>query len=314
MMGVDTGWAALSNIISRDYLDRLYHLRYPSTQDEAQLVAQIRRWKAGTPPDISEELGQLVRPVLKQLSKHQQRWAARPPPVAAALLPADTLDPAYIRRAIALVFLLDQCPRMYCSSGAADARWVGGFFDLMAQELVWNILLSPPADGQLVPILDAAHWARVGYTFHEFLYISSLILTAADHSEEIGCHRQLKVIVQTRRRGIHEVTGRHDPYVGLLAAEMDSVYTFSQWMRRGLPDTPSVEEFAYLRLAVIDVHWPIIAKFGRYPWRNGSLGRQNTAEEERFLTETNHFGEASADAAEKIALDVEAGTWTGLGD
>ena len=34
-------------------------------------------------------------------------------------------------------------------------------------------------------------------------------------------------------------------------------------------------------------HHDIIARFGRYPYRNGVLGRTTTPEEEKFLSETD---------------------------
>jgi hypothetical protein len=64
---------------------------------------------------------------------------------------------------------------------------------------------------------------------------------------------------------------------------------------------------------ILDAHWPIIKRFGRYPYRNAIFGRVSTEEEGKWLDDTGHFGEASPEVAERIRKDVEKGQWTPLG-
>lgn len=60
------------------------------------------------------------------------------------------------------------------------------------------------------------------------------------------------------------------------------------------------------------IHTPIIAEFGRYPYRNGMLGRHNSSKENKFLEDTNHFAELDAETIRRIRADVDAGRWSPL--
>ncbi|HYG07293.1 MAG TPA: DUF924 family protein [Stenotrophomonas sp.] len=53
-------------------------------------------------------------------------------------------------------------------------------------------------------------------------------------------------------------------------------------LHRGLPE-PEADQWALL-------HQDIIARFGRFPHRNAALGRETTAEEQRFLDEGGFAG------------------------
>ena len=57
-------------------------------------------------------------------------------------------------------------------------------------------------------------------------------------------------------------------------------------------DHPQYEKALTLTLDYAVKHYDIIKRFGRFPHRNAVLGRTNTEEEERYLTESNeHFGQ-----------------------
>ncbi|KAJ2980663.1 hypothetical protein NQ176_g2512 [Zarea fungicola] len=64
---------------------------------------------------------------------------------------------------------------------------------------------------------------------------------------------------------------------------------------------------------ILDTHLPIIANYGRYPYRNAILGRESTAAENRWLDDTSHIAEAPADVAARIKSDIAKGIWTPLG-
>lgn len=62
----------------------------------------------------------------------------------------------------------------------------------------------------------------------------------------------------------------------------------------------------------MDVHYPPLQKFGRYPYWNGFLGRSNTVEEEEWIKESGLFKGPPSDIKDKIRADVQAGQWTPL--
>lgn len=51
------------------------------------------------------------------------------------------------------------------------------------------------------------------------------------------------------------------------------------------PETSPFREYLLSQFLYMERHTAIIRRFGRYPHRNGVLGRESTAEELRFLIE-----------------------------
>ncbi|KAH7041498.1 uncharacterized protein B0I36DRAFT_345094 [Microdochium trichocladiopsis] len=281
----------LSVILGPEVLDELFGLRFPPTaNDPDQVLAQATLWsQPGLPPDLDSKLRQLTVPILRALSQNYgpdpdtllsllidpmlpaTTKSRAPAPEASSrypVLPSDLLDRAYIPRAVALVMLLDQCPRMYASSGpGTDARWVAHFFDPVAQALVYDVLLSQDwflnYDGDDDDSGDdkgRGHWANAGYTFQEYLYITALVLTAADHSEDMTRHDALQAILAQRRAAIQHCTGTESPpfFRPPYDDVADETHAFSAWFRRGLPRFATVEEFALLRCATSGLTMPDI--------------------------------------------------------
>lgn len=65
---------------------------------------------------------------------------------------------------------------------------------------------------------------------------------------------------------------------------------------------------------LMDIHKPIIDRFGRYSYANGARGRDDTAEELHWLEEVDHFAQESPEVARQIKKDIELGVWQPLGE
>ncbi|KAF3767077.1 hypothetical protein M406DRAFT_253240 [Cryphonectria parasitica EP155] len=65
---------------------------------------------------------------------------------------------------------------------------------------------------------------------------------------------------------------------------------------------------------LFDTHKPIIDRFGRYPYRNGTLARASTPEEVEWLEQVGHYGETPSEVARQVKRDVERGIWQPLGE
>jgi hypothetical protein len=65
---------------------------------------------------------------------------------------------------------------------------------------------------------------------------------------------------------------------------------------------------------IFDAPPPIIEAFGRYPYRNGAVGRESTPTELEWIEKTGHFGEVEPEVAKRIREDVLARRWTPLGE
>lgn len=64
---------------------------------------------------------------------------------------------------------------------------------------------------------------------------------------------------------------------------------------------------------LMDIHKPIIDRFGRYPYTNPDRGRKSSKEELEWAERTDHFGEVPPEVAKQLGEDYEAGVWQPLG-
>jgi hypothetical protein len=71
--------------------------------------------------------------------------------------------------------------------------------------------------------------------------------------------------------------------------------------------------YAYWMCKLMDIHKPVVDKFGRYPYRNAYFGRQNTLEEEAWAVKRARFSMASEELKSRLKQDIDAGIWTPLG-
>ena len=62
----------------------------------------------------------------------------------------------------------------------------------------------------------------------------------------------------------------------------------------------------------MDVHYPPLERFGRYPYWNDFLGRVDTPEEEEWKKQSGRFKGMPAEIKDKIRADVEAARWSPL--
>jgi hypothetical protein len=209
-------------------------------------------------------------------------------------LPAPT-DASFPEQAFGLIIVLDQGPRQ-CFDGMDD-RWTSAYFDVLVQALLAE-LRALPADQQpwtkerwLHDVgADESHWFLASF-WHE----AALALTA--HV----------------RHAVHALTGDADPYQAPEIAHKtrtDPLAFFHTAMARCPPAPLALSALVYWMLMLIETHTPIVRTFGRYPYRNGALGREDTEAERVFMEQTSGFAGVEADVRKRIAEDVREGRWT----
>jgi hypothetical protein len=65
---------------------------------------------------------------------------------------------------------------------------------------------------------------------------------------------------------------------------------------------------------VLDVHKPIIDKFGKYPYQDVGKGRESTDEEKEWtIIFQNGVDHSNSEVAKRIREEVVKGRWTPLG-
>ncbi len=136
------------------------------------------------------------------------------------------------------------------------------------------------------------------------------------HSE----HRQRQEIAlaftDETRSVVESVSGQEDPYRSKRGEILTDVYAFPRVYMAGPPEGDDVtrESWTFWMSMLMDVHVPIIGRFGRYPYQNAILGRQSTEEEAAWIEKTEHFAEEDEDVARKIKEDIKQGRWRPLGE
>ena len=74
----------------------------------------------------------------------------------------------------------------------------------------------------------------------------------------------------------------------------------------------SMGDFVSWFLMIFETHRPIVKLFGRFPARNGILGRETTGKEDEFLERTNRFGCVRKEVEKMVKEDVKNGVWKPL--
>ena len=217
-------------------------------------------------------------------------------------------------QALGLQILLDQAPRILCTD--TDERWRNDYFDHLALGFAKRLRELPAGQS----LEKKERWAQVGYSFDHWTSIIILVIAPFAHAEDMECQRVQTSLTCYLRDETERYCGAVDPHFsanpGL--AESQDVGAFSRIAKTGGPEEgehAGVQDHVFWFCWILDAHVPIIRVFGRYPYRNAAVGRVCTEEEERFLEETDRFGEMKDERAKKrIREDVEKGIWTPLGE
>lgn len=175
----------------------------------------------------------------------------------------DLVKPTSALDWLGLVLLLDQLPRN-CYRGA-EAALVYTFFDPIARAIAFKaleqgILTTSP---DIRYRLALRHWFYLPFMHSEDLAHQELVLGQyREMSEDLWNLLDHK---SAGKLGQKELACRE-----VLASNRDAVEAVMK------------QNFKFQK-----EHHDIIARFGRYPYRNQVLGRSTTEEEEKFLTQTN---------------------------
>ncbi|KAL3476356.1 hypothetical protein BJX99DRAFT_258486 [Aspergillus californicus] len=163
---------------------------------------------------------------------------------------------------LGLILLLDQLPRN-CYRGV-EAALVFTFFDPIARVLALRAL------GEKVDSSSPEIRYRLG--LRHWFYLPLM------HSEDLG-HQQLCLEQYRKMAGdIHRLLDESPK--GLSGKELAYRETLAG-------NRKAIEEICAQNLKFQKEHHDIIAQFGRYPFRNKTMGRESTQEEEKFLREEN---------------------------
>lgn len=214
-------------------------------------------------------------------------------------------------KAIGLLALLDQGPRALFSG--ANERYSYGYFDQLTAKLARQLEALPAAQRPF----SVSRLMEQGWSFDYAIAAVIWFMVPFVHSEHLEDQERQITISEEIRKAVEEHTGKIDPNRATIEEDSKDIYAFGRILVKETPkwEGTKLEDFVFWFLRLTRVHKPIIDKFGRYPYRNNSLGRISTPEEIQYLEDTDHFAMMEdEDAIKKIRQDVEAGIWSPLED
>ena len=223
-------------------------------------------------------------------------------------LPSPSM-PDFPPQALALHILLDQAPRL--ALRGQDTRWTFGYFGALTLRFAQELAALPV---ELQP-QRVQRWQGLGYGFEGAWLRAFLLSTAFVHAEEPSAQRfGQEMIEEECRKGAEAHYGTADPTRVLDEEDGKDVTLFPKLVREAQDGAEGLkrEEALWRLCRIVRVHEPIIKVFGRYPYRNGWLGRENGTGEADFRKSIGDFEAADPETARKVREDVEAGRWAPL--
>ncbi|GJE92993.1 hypothetical protein PsYK624_091520 [Phanerochaete sordida] len=296
----------LSKVLTPELFEALRRVHMPWAEDKPLDYYAVVKGFFGGEPDHRPEFYRLAfHQALKPLSELGVEYV---PDLMQFLPPPEA--PNFPSQALGLLLLLDQAPRSVFSG--TNERYTYGYFDVLAQRVVLRLLalpahLRPDSTARLM----AQGWSREYALVARFWFYTPLI-----HSESEQYHEMQIALMEDLRSEVEACVGKQDPGRATMKQDFEDVYGFARLIRTApIHEGVGMDGFFFWLLRVIVVHVPIIRKFGHYPYRNNSLGRVSTEEEEQYAKDTDYFAmQRDEEVIKKIRADVEAGKWSPLQD
>ena len=258
-------------------------------------------------PEGREEFHKMIFPALKALSV----LGLDNVPDLMTLLPPPS-SPEFPEQALGLQLLVDQGPRSFCKG--VDKRWEANYFDVISQRLAKSFFALPD---NLRPWNKERWLGQLGASFDYWMLPSVWFLAPWEHSEHVEDQELAEKWTEHLRIEVEKQSGEKDPNRAKREELFKDTHALLRMFQEGGPSLQgrvTTARYLFWLFTVLNVHKPIIDKFGRYPYRNAGAGRVSTEEEKVWIEETGRFGVVEPDVAEKIMEDVKAGRWTPLGE
>lgn len=304
----------LDTIITPSLLEQLSHARIPWPRQEPISGDALMESYFGGEDDFTSRAA-IAWPALLALSQAYGPSRSSPSttvPDVTRFLP-DPASATFPAQALGLHVLLDQSPRVLLRG--ADARWTS-WFDAVVRRLYdfLRALPEPQRPWARARWQGAAAGAGAAAASFEYWFCVAWEFNASMAHQESRAHQAASAAAMGSLRGeVEAFSGRRDPGRDDAARRRD-VYAFPRLIEGvDLGRRWAFHEAAFFFIEVVEVHSPIIDRYGRYPYRNAIEGRDSSEEERDWLEKTHHFAEAAPDVARKVRQDVEAGRWTPLG-
>ncbi|KAI0132886.1 hypothetical protein BJ170DRAFT_615665 [Xylariales sp. AK1849] len=292
----------LNTLLTPELFETLVNARLPFSMTEPLDFEDVgqKQFKGKAP--IPGQVGERVWPILEALSKLGLESV---PDLLQFLSPI--ADDEFPRHALGLQMLLDQMPRSLLRD--IDGRWRSAYFDMISLSYAHTLDALPEEQ-------KPWSWSRwkTFATLDFWVLARTWYICPFVHSDEASDHERALVFTEETRHVVEQETGTTDPNRAERNAIMSDIYGVSLMLKEGPPGAgATVQTYAYWMCKLMDIHTPVINKFGRYPYRNAYFGRQDTPEEEAWAIKRAGNPMASDELKSRLKQDIDAGIWTPLG-
>jgi uncharacterized protein (DUF924 family) len=292
----------MSTLLTPELFETLVNAKLPFSMTESLDFEDVgqKQFKGKAP--IPSELVERVWPVLEALSK---LGLASIPDLLQFLPPI--ADDDFPRQALGLQLLLDQMTRSLLRG--IDGRWRSAYFDIISLKYAHTL-------DALLEEQKPWSWSRwkTFATLDFWVLARTWYICPFVHSDEVSDQERALIFTEETRNVVEKETGTTDPYRAERDSILSDIYGVSLMLKEGPPGAgATVQMYAYWMCKLMDIHKPVVNKFGRYPYRNAYFGRQNTPEEEAWAKKRAGFSMASEELNSRLKQDIDAGIWTPLG-
>ncbi|KAH8765767.1 hypothetical protein BGZ57DRAFT_528681 [Hyaloscypha finlandica] len=297
----------LSSLLTPELFRRVFKNRLPwpieKPLDFKEVFTYVFRSDGGS---HEEELRKIAWPTLKALST---LGVDNVPDMMQFLPPPESRD--FPEQALGVQLLLDQGPRALFEG--MDARYIYDYFQYVARKYAQQLLDLPSA----LRIDSKKRWMEeLGASFDFWVMARLWLIAPVVHSEVLVDHELALSMGEDVRVEVEKFTGETDPYRAKRAELAEDIYAFGRMYLEGPPLENGVKmhQWFFWMWAVLDVHKPIIDKFGKYPYQDVAKGRESTDEEKEWtIVFQNGVDKSNSKVAQRIREDVVKGRWTPLG-
>ncbi|KAK3701772.1 hypothetical protein LTR37_015292 [Vermiconidia calcicola] len=210
------------------------------------------------------------------------------------------------QRFFGMVLILDQGSRFLCKG--TNARYIYHFFDRIALATIKSML----SGGRSAALSD---WEAAGIDKDQAGVRMLVLIAALAHSEDMEDQKMHLHAVARLRREYETLSKTHDPYRATLEQDCKDIHLQGRMLSEGPPQGKSVHmsDVVYWMMRYYASYVAYVDNFGRSPYRNVAVGRDDGEGEVEWLAENGVWRtEEDEQVREKIKQDIENGVWSPL--
>ena len=209
------------------------------------------------------------------------------------------------QRNMGMILTLDQGALHVCKG--VNARYIFHFFQLITVHSVKKITHYGTA--------HLTDWEAAGVDKNQAILRSLTMIAALIHSENIEDHNHHQRLIDQLRKEYESLTKTRDPYRQSFAQDSEDIYLYLRMLEEGPPLGKGVHmhDLVYWLMRYYKSHIAFLRHFGRSPFRNVAVGRDDAEGEVEWLRMHGvEWTEEDEMVREMIKEDVEKGRWRPL--